>query len=140
MKAGSEFQRVSDQEFVVEATLAVDRRVTMVDLKTTLFQFARSYFGPDAEIRLVPSYFPFTEPSAEFYMKIRLRPDQPARWIELGGCGMVDPAVLTAVGYDPERFSGFAFGLGVERLCMRRHGITHIRDLFSGDVRFLRQF
>ncbi len=119
--------------------LYVDRNVTMADLKTTLFQFARAYFGTDAEIRLVPSYFPFTEPSAEFYMKIRLRPDQPARWIELGGCGMVDPAVLEGVGWDPEEWTGFAFGFGIERIAMGKYSIPDIRMLFENDVRFLQQ-
>ncbi|MEQ8850746.1 MAG: phenylalanine--tRNA ligase subunit alpha [Phycisphaerales bacterium] len=119
--------------------LYVDERVTLVDLKTTLFQFAKSYFGDDAEIRLRPSFFPFTEPSAEFDMKIRLRPDQPAKWIELGGCGMVDPAVLEAVGCDPERWSGFAFGFGIERIAMGKYGIPDIRMLFENDLRFLDQ-
>lgn len=119
--------------------LYVDRRVTMVDLKTTLFQFARAYFGPDAEVRLRPSFFPFTEPSAEFDMKIRLRPDQPAKWIELGGCGLVDPNVFEAVGIDPERWTGFAFGFGMERIAMGKYGIPDIRMLFENDVRFLEQ-
>ncbi|MBX3352223.1 MAG: phenylalanine--tRNA ligase subunit alpha [Phycisphaeraceae bacterium] len=119
--------------------LYVDRKVTLADLKTTLFQFARSYFGEDAEIRLVPSYFPFTEPSAEFYMKIRLRPDEPARWIELGGCGMVDPAVFELVGYDPEEWTGFAFGFGIERIAMGKYGIPDIRLLYENDLRFLKQ-
>ncbi len=119
--------------------LYIDERVTLVDLKTTLFQFARAYFGHDAEIRLRPSFFPFTEPSAEFDMKIRLRPDQPARWIELGGCGMVDPAVFQAVGLDPERWTGFAFGFGIERIAMGKYGIPDIRMLFDNDVRFLEQ-
>ena len=119
--------------------LYVDRDVSMVDLKTTLFQFARAYFGADAEIRLIPSYFPFTEPSAEFYMKIRLRPDKPAEWVELGGCGMVDPAVFEAVGYDPEEWTGFAFGFGIERIAMGKFGVPDIRMLFENDVRFLSQ-
>lgn len=119
--------------------LFVDHGVTMADLKTTLLQFARAYFGPDAEIRLRPSFFPFTEPSAELDMKIRLRPDQPARWIELGGCGMVDPAVLEACGIDPEQWTGFAFGFGIERLAMGKYGIPDIRMLFQNDVRFLSQ-
>jgi len=114
--------------------LYVDTHVTMANLKTVLRVFANNYLGGDVEIRFRPSFFPFTEPSVEvdFYWN--------GNWIEFGGAGMVDPAVLTAVGYDPEQVSGFAFGLGVERLCMRRHGITDIRDLFSGDVRFLKQF
>ncbi len=119
--------------------LYVDRRVTLVDLKSTLFQFAKAYFGQDAEIRLRPSFFPFTEPSAEFDMKIRLRPDQPPRWIELGGCGMVDPAVFTAVGLDPEQWTGFAFGFGIERIAMGKYGIPDIRMLYENDVRFLEQ-
>ncbi|MCC7390017.1 MAG: phenylalanine--tRNA ligase subunit alpha [Phycisphaerales bacterium] len=119
--------------------LYIDRAVTMADLKTTLFQFARAYFGKDAEIRLRPSFFPFTEPSAEFDMKIKLRPDEPARWVELGGCGMVDPAVLTGCGIDPEVWTGFAFGFGIERIAMGRYGIPDIRMLFENDVRFLEQ-
>mgnify|MGYP001024210219 CR=1 FL=1 len=117
--------------------LYVDRGVTMSDLKTTLLQFAKAYFGPDAEIRLRPSFFPFTEPSAELDMKIRLRPDQPARWIELGGCGMVDPAVFSACGIDPEEWTGFAFGFGIERLAMGRYQVPDIRLLFENDLRFL---
>jgi phenylalanyl-tRNA synthetase alpha chain len=119
--------------------LYIDKGVSMVDLKTTLFQFARAYFGPEAEVRLRPSFFPFTEPSAEFDMKIRLRPDQPVRWMELGGCGMVDPAVFEACGIDPEVWTGFAFGFGIERLAMGKYGIPDIRLLFENDVRFLQQ-
>jgi phenylalanyl-tRNA synthetase alpha chain len=119
--------------------LYVDRRVTMVDLKTTLIQFARAYFGHDAEIRLRPSFFPFTEPSAEFDMKIRLNPQKPPAWVELGGCGLVDPAVFEAVGVDPEEWTGFAFGFGIERIAMGRYGIPDIRMLYENDVRFLRQ-
>ncbi len=118
--------------------LYVDRRVTMVDLKTTLIQFAHAMFGPDADIMLVPSYFPFTEPSAELYVKIDL--GKGAEWMEIGGCGMVDPAVFEHVGYDPEEWTGFAFGLGVERLAMRKCDIPDIRWLFENDIRFLRQF
>jgi phenylalanyl-tRNA synthetase alpha chain len=114
--------------------LLVDKHVTMANLKTVLRVFATNYLGDDVEIRFRPSFFPFTEPSVEvdFYWN--------GAWIEFGGAGMVDPAVFEAVGYDPEVYSGFAFGLGVERLCMRRHGITDIRDLYSGDLRFLQQF
>ncbi len=118
--------------------LYVDRDVSMVDLKTTLVQFAHAMFGADAEVRLVPSYFPFTEPSAELYVQIDL--GKGPQWMELGGCGMVDPAVFEAVGYDPERWTGFAFGLGIERLAMRKYNIADIRWLFENDVRFLRQF
>lgn len=119
--------------------LYLDRHVSMADLKTTLLVFAKAYFGPDADVRLRPSYFPFTEPSAELDMKIRLREDQPARWIELGGCGMVDPAVLEMCKIDPEEWTGFAFGFGIERLAMGKYGIPDIRMLFENDVRFLEQ-
>lgn len=119
--------------------LAVDRGVTMADLKSTLLSFARAYFGPRAEVRLRPSFFPFTEPSAEFDMKIRLREGQPERWIELGGCGMVDPAVFEACGINPEEWTGFAFGFGIERLAMGKYGIPDIRMLFENDLRFLSQ-
>ncbi len=114
--------------------LLVDRSVTMANLKTVLRVFANNYLGDDVDIRFRPSFFPFTEPSVEvdFFWN--------DAWVEFGGAGMVDPAVFEAVGYDTEQFSGFAFGLGVERLCMRRHGISDIRDLYSGDLRFLRQF
>lgn len=118
--------------------LYVDKDVSMVDLKTTLIQFAKAYWGEDAEVKLVPSYFPFTEPSAELYVKIDL--GKGLEWMEVGGCGMVDPAVFEAVGYDPEEWTGFAFGLGIERLAMRKHQIADIRWLYEGDVRFLRQF
>ncbi len=118
--------------------LYVDRNVSLVDLKTTLVQFVHAMFGPDADVRLLPSYFPFTEPSAELYLKIELGGE--LQWIEVGGCGMVDPAVFEAVGYDPEEWTGFAFGLGIERLAMRKYGISDIRWLFENDVRFLRQF
>ncbi|MEM9081981.1 MAG: phenylalanine--tRNA ligase subunit alpha, partial [Planctomycetota bacterium] len=119
--------------------LYIDRNVTMVELKQTLLSFAREFFGADAEVRLRPSFFPFTEPSAEFDMKIRLDPAKPADWVELGGCGMVDPAVLEAVGIDPEEWTGFAFGFGIERIAMGRYGIPDIRMLFDNDVRFLEQ-
>jgi phenylalanyl-tRNA synthetase alpha chain len=118
--------------------LYVDKDVSMSDLKTTLIQFVRAYFGEDAEIRLRPSFFPFTEPSAEIDVKMTIRGQ--TRWVEIGGCGMVDPAVFEAVGYDPEVWTGFAFGLGIERLAMRKYGIQDIRLLFENDVRFLKQF
>ncbi len=114
--------------------LLVDRHVTMADLKSVLRMFATSYLGKDVHIRFRPSFFPFTEPSVEADMQ------WSDRWIEFGGAGMVDPNVLRAVGYDPEEVSGFAFGLGIERLCMRRHGITDIREFYKNDVRFLEQF
>ncbi len=118
--------------------LWVDRGVTMVDLKSTLLGFAHAYFGEEAEVRMRPSFFPFTEPSAEVDMKMRIKGRW--QWVELGGCGLVDPNVLAAVGLDPEEWSGFAFGLGVERIAMRKYGITDIRWLFENDARFLRQF
>jgi phenylalanyl-tRNA synthetase alpha chain len=114
--------------------LLVDHSVTMADLKSVLRLFAQSFFGGDVHIRFRPSFFPFTEPSVEVDMSWH------EGWIEMGGAGMVDPHVLTAVGYDPDDVTGFAFGLGVERVCMRRHGIGDIRDLYTNDVRFLRQF
>ena len=118
--------------------LYVDRRVTMVDLKTTLFQFARAYFGPEAEVRMRPSFFPFTEPSAEVDMKMKVKGRW--QWTELGGCGMVDPNVFEAVGYDPQEWTGFAFGLGIDRIAMHKYGIADVRWLFENDARFLRQF
>lgn len=117
--------------------LLVDEWVTMADLKTTLRMFTRAYLGPQVKIRFRPSFFPFTEPSIEVDMSWGENND---RWIELGGAGMVDPNVFEAVGYDPDRYTGFAFGLGIERLAMRRHGIEDMRVLFENDVRFLKQF
>jgi phenylalanyl-tRNA synthetase alpha chain len=116
--------------------LMVDRGVTMADLKTVLRLFARSYLGEDVSIRFRPSFFPFTEPSVEVDMLWH----GGDRWVEMGGAGMVDPNVFRAVGYDAEDVSGFAFGLGIERLCMRRHRIDDIRLLYQNDVRFLSQF
>ena len=114
--------------------LWIDQHVTMAQLKSVLRMFATAYLGADVHIRFRPSFFPFTEPSveADFHWN--------DNWVEFGGAGMVDPNVLQAVGYDPEQVSGFAFGLGVERLCMRRHGVTDIRDLYRNDLRFLHQF
>lgn len=119
--------------------LYIDRGVSMSDLKSTLLQFAHAYFGEDAEIRLRPSFFPFTEPSAEFDMMIALKPGQPAQWVELGGCGMVDPNVLKASGLDPEEWTGFAFGFGIERIAMGKYGIGDIRMLYENDIRFLQR-
>jgi phenylalanyl-tRNA synthetase alpha chain len=114
--------------------LLVDRGITMADLKSVLRLFASSFFQDDVHIRFRPSFFPFTEPSVEVDMSWQ------GRWIEMGGAGMVDPNVFRAVGYDPEEFTGFAFGLGIERVCMRRHNVTDIREFYRNDVRFLRQF
>ncbi|AGA25389.1 phenylalanine--tRNA ligase subunit alpha [Singulisphaera acidiphila] len=116
--------------------LMVDRGVTMADLKTVLRLFAQSYLGEDVQIRFRPSFFPFTEPSVEVDMLWH----GGDRWVEMGGAGMVDPNVFRAVGYDPDEVTGFAFGLGIERLCMRRHKIDDIRLLYQNDVRFLSQF
>jgi len=114
--------------------LLVDRQVTMADLKSVLRLFASSFLGSDVHIRFRPSFFPFTEPSVEVDMQ------WDDRWIEMGGAGMVDPNVLKAVGYDPEEVTGFAFGLGVERVCARRHGVSDIREFYKNDIRFLHQF
>lgn len=114
--------------------LLVDRGITMAHLKTTLRIFASSLLGGDVHIRFRPSFFPFTEPSVEVDMQWQ------DRWIEMGGAGMVDPNVLSAVGYDPDEVTGFAFGLGVERLCARRHHVTDIREFYKNDIRFLQQF
>lgn len=114
--------------------LMVDENVTLADLKTVLKLFASNYLGDEVPIRIRPSFFPFTEPSveADYYWD--------GKWVEFGGAGIVDPNVLRSVGYDPEQVSGFAFGLGIERLCMIRHQITDIRYLFTNDTRFLHQF
>jgi phenylalanyl-tRNA synthetase alpha chain len=116
--------------------LVVDKGVTMVDLKSTIMQFVHAYFGADARARFRPSFFPFTEPSAEVDVWF---PDKN-RWIELGGCGMVHPNVFGAVGIDPEIYTGWAFGFGIERIAMRKYGINNIRLFIENDVRFLRQF
>lgn len=114
--------------------LLVDRQVTMADLKSILRLFARSFFEDDVHIRFRPSFFPFTEPSVEVDMSWH------GGWIEIAGAGMVDPHVLRAVGYDPEEVTGLAFGVGIERISMGRHGITDIREFYRNDVRFLHQF
>ncbi len=119
--------------------LLIDRKVTMADLKSVLRLFASSYLGGDVHIRFRPSFFPFTEPSVEVDMSWH-DSGGGLRWVEMGGAGMVDPNVLRAVGYDPEEVSGFAFGLGVERVCARRHGISDIREFYKNDTRFLEQF
>ena len=119
--------------------LAIDRGLTMAHLRGTLDHFAQAMFGPEAKTRLRPSYFPFTEPSAELDLWFPQAKGGP-RWIEWGGCGMVNPAVLVACGIDPEEFSGFAFGMGLERTLMFRHTVTDMRDMVEGDIRFSRQF
>ena len=119
--------------------LVIDEGVTMADLKGTLDHFASAMFGPEARTRLRPSYFPFTEPSAELDLWFPGAKGGP-RWIEWGGCGMVNPRVLRACGIDPDRYSGFAFGMGIERTLMFRHDVTDMRDMVEGDVRFTTQF
>jgi phenylalanyl-tRNA synthetase alpha chain len=119
--------------------LVVDRGITMAHLRGTLDHFARSMFGAEARTRWRPHYFPFTEPSAEFDVWFPQHRDGP-RWVEWGGCGMVNPRVLRACGVDPEVYSGFAFGMGIERTLMFRHGIRDMRDMIEGDVRFTRAF
>ena len=133
--------------------LAVDKGITMADLRGTLNHFAAAMFGEGIITRLRPSFFPFTEPSAEVDLQCFVcrgasvgDPANPCRtcgsegWIEWGGCGMVNPRVLTACGIDPEVYSGFAFGMGLERTLMFRHGITDMRDLIEGDIRFTEAF
>ena len=114
--------------------LVVDRGITMANLKGTLDLFAREMFGDEAVTRLRPSFFPFTEPSAEVDVFFN------GRWIEWGGCGMVNPKVLAACGIDSSEYSGFAFGMGLERTLIVRHGITDMRDIVEGDIRFSRSF
>jgi len=115
--------------------LVIDRDITMADLAGTIEAFTKAFFGPGFTSRLRPSYFPFTEPSAEFDIQ---RPD--GSWIELGGCGMVHPNVLRAGGLDPEEWSGFAFGFGIDRMAKERHGVDDIREMYTDDIRFMEQF
>ena len=114
--------------------LAVDDSITFADLKGTLAEFTRQFFGKDTEVKFIPHYFPFTEPSAEMHAYTK------GRWIELLGCGMVNPAVFEHVGYDPDKVTGFAFGMGAERMAMVRHGITDLRALIDPDQRILEQY
>ncbi len=111
----------------------------MVDMKTTIEQFIHTFFGPDTKWRFRPSFFPFTEPSAEVDLLLKDKTGSES-WVEMGGCGMVDPNVFDAVGIDSEKYTGWAFGFGIERLAMRKYGITDIRLLFENDLRFLDQF
>ena len=119
--------------------IAVDEGLSMADLKGTLTHFARTMFGPEAAIRLRPNYFPFTEPSAELDVWHPTAKGGP-RWIEWGGCGMMHPNVLRAAGIDPERYSGFAFGMGIERTLMFRNNVPDMHDMVEGDVRFSEHF
>jgi len=117
--------------------LVIDKGITMAHLRGTLDHFARAMFGAEAKTRWRPHYFPFTEPSAEFDVWFPQHRHGP-QWVEWGGCGMVNPRVLIACGIDPEVYSGFAFGMGIERTLMVRHGVGNMRDLVEGDVRFTR--
>jgi phenylalanyl-tRNA synthetase alpha chain len=119
--------------------LAIDKNLSMADLRGTLEHFARQMFGDEAQIRLRPNYFPFTEPSAELDIWHPGAKGGP-RWIEWGGCGMVNPNVLRAAGIDPEEYSGFAFGMGIERTLMFRNEVADMRDMIEGDVRFSEHF
>ena len=126
--------------------LYVDKKVTFSDLKGTLDYFAKQFFGPNTKTRFRPSYFPFTEPSAEMDVYWGLNNESDYRitkgtgWLEILGCGMVNPAVFNAVNYDVQKWNGYAFGLGIERIAMLKYGIDDIRLLYEGDVNFLRQF
>jgi len=124
--------------YQIEA-LVVDEDISMVDMKTTINQFIHAYYDPEIKWRLRPSFFPFTEPSGEVDL---LWVDKHGKedWMEVGGCGMVDPNVFDAVGIDSEKYTGWAFGFGIERLAMRKYGINDIRLLFENDLRFLKQF
>jgi phenylalanyl-tRNA synthetase alpha chain len=125
--------------------LVIDRGISFADLAGTIEAFTTAYFGPDIHSRLRPAFFPFTEPSAEFEITCTIcrgagcRTCSQTGWIELGGCGMVDPAVLEVVGIDDEEWSGFAFGFGIDRCAQMRHEIADMRVLLENDIRFLRQ-
>jgi phenylalanyl-tRNA synthetase alpha chain len=126
--------------------LAVDEGITLGDLLGTIEAFIHALFGSDIKARFLPSYFPFTEPSVEFAMSCVFCRGAGCTvcsrtgWIELGGAGMVDPNVFTAVGIDPEKYTGFAFGFGIDRLVQLLYGVDHVKNLWDGDVRFIRQF
>ena len=141
--AGKVYRSDSDQThtpmFHQVEGLLVDAHASFADLKGTLAEFVRAFFERDFEMRFRPSYFPFTEPSAEVDIAWQ-QPDGSTRWLEVLGCGMVHPNVFKHVNIDPERYTGFAFGLGVERFAMLRYGVDDLRSFFDNDVRFLRQF
>ena len=141
--AGKVYRSDSDQThtpmFHQVEGLLVDEHASFADLKGTLAEFVRAFFERDFDMRFRPSYFPFTEPSAEVDIAWQ-QPDGSQRWLEVLGCGMVHPNVLKSVGIDPEKYTGFAFGLGVERFAMLRYGVNDLRAFFDNDVRFLRQF
>jgi phenylalanyl-tRNA synthetase alpha chain len=141
--AGKVYRSDSDQThtpmFHQVEGLLIDETSSFADLKGTLSEFVRAFFERDFEMRFRPSYFPFTEPSAEVDIAWQ-QPDGSTRWLEVLGCGMVHPNVLRNCGIDPERYTGFAFGLGVERFAMLRYGVNDLRSFFENDVRFLKQF
>ncbi|KGM50975.1 phenylalanyl-tRNA synthetase [Lysobacter concretionis Ko07 = DSM 16239] len=141
--AGKVYRSDSDQThtpmFHQVEGLLVDENASFADLKGTLTEFVRAFFERDFEMRFRPSYFPFTEPSAEVDIAWQ-QPDGSMRWLEVLGCGMVHPNVLRNIGIDPEKYTGYAFGLGVERFAMLRYGVEDLRSFFENDVRFLRQF
>ena len=141
--AGKVYRSDSDQThtpmFHQVEGLLVDEHASFADLKGTLVEFVRAFFERDFDMRFRPSYFPFTEPSAEVDIAWQ-QADGSTRWLEVLGCGMVHPNVLRNVGIDPERYTGFAFGLGVERFAMLRYGVDDLRAFFDNDIRFLRQF
>jgi len=143
LAAGKVYRSDSDQThtpmFHQVEGLLVDEHASFADLKGTLVEFVRAFFERDFEMRFRPSYFPFTEPSAEVDIAWQ-QADGGTRWLEVLGCGMVHPNVLRNVGIDPEKYTGFAFGLGVERFAMLRYGVDDLRSFFDNDVRFLRQF
>lgn len=120
--------------------LLVEEKVSFADLKTTIEEFLQVFFERDLAVRFRPSYFPFTEPSAEVDIEWGRDADGNIKWLEVMGCGMVHPKVFEASGIDPEKYSGFAFGLGVERLAMLRYGVNDLRMFFENDLRFLKQF
>jgi phenylalanyl-tRNA synthetase alpha chain len=126
--------------------LVIDRNIRMSDLKGTLLQFVRELYGPNTQIRLRPSFFPFTEPSAEVDVSCMMckgsgcRTCKQSGWIEILGSGMVHPRVLEMCGYDPKEYSGFAFGMGPERIAMLKYGVEDIRHFYTNDLRFLKQF
>ena len=126
--------------------LAVDERITLADLKGVLTEFARQLFGPQRRVRFRCDFFPFVEPGVDFAVDCAVcegtgcRVCKQTGWLELGGAGMVHPNVLSGVGYDPTRYTGFAFGLGIERIIMMKYGVGDLRAFAANDLRFLRQF
>jgi phenylalanyl-tRNA synthetase alpha chain len=133
-------------QFMQVEALAVDEQITVGDLKGTILYFAQSMWGPDCRVQIRPNFFPYTEPSFEFDVSCVICGGAGCRtcggdgWLEVGGCGMVHPNVLRNGGIDPERYSGFAWGFGIERIAMLKHGVDDIRAFYDNDLRFLEQF